>query len=36
MFTMGRVSRKFSQVVDGLSNTFLMGETLPAYSTFHM
>jgi prepilin-type N-terminal cleavage/methylation domain-containing protein len=36
MFTGGRVSRKFSQVPDGLSNTFLLGETLPAYSTFMM
>ena len=36
MFTMGRVSRKFKEVPDGLSKTFLLGETLPAYSTFHM
>ena len=36
MFTMGRVARKFSQVHDGLSRTFLLGETLPAYSTFQM
>ena len=36
MFTMGRVRRKFSEVPDGLSHTFLLGETLPAYNTFHM
>ena len=36
MFTMGRVARKFSQVPDGLSRTFLLGETLPAYNTFQM
>ena len=36
MFTMGRVQRKFSEVPDGLSKTFLLGETLPAFSTFQM
>ena len=36
MFTMGRISRKFSEAPDGLSRTFLIGETLPAYSTFQM
>ena len=36
IFTMGRIARKFSQVPDGLSNTFLLGETLPIYSTFQM
>lgn len=36
MFTMGRIERKFKEVPDGLSKTFLLGEALPAYSTFHM
>jgi len=36
MFTMGRVSRQFNEVRDGLSKTFLLGETLPAYNTFQM
>ena len=36
MFNMGRIQRKFSEVPDGLSKTFLLGETLPAYSGLQM
>jgi hypothetical protein len=36
MFTMGTVSRRFREVPDDLSKTFLLGETLPIYNTFHM
>ena len=36
IFTMGRIARRFSAITDGLSNTFLMGETLPLYNQFHM
>ena len=36
MFNGGRISRNFANCRDGTSNTFLLGETLPIYSTFHM
>jgi len=36
MFTGGRKSFDFSATTDGLSNTFMLGETLPAYSQLHM
>ena len=36
MFTGGRKSYSLSMCNDGTSNTFLIGETLPIYSTFHM
>ena len=36
MFNGGYVSYKIRDCTDGTSNTFLVGETLPLYSTFHM
>ena len=36
MFTMGRIARRFSAITDGLTNTFLLGESLPIYSSFRM
>ncbi|WP_339728061.1 DUF1559 domain-containing protein [uncultured Gimesia sp.] len=36
MFNGGRLSYKFRDCPDGTSNTFLVGETLPIYSTFNM
>ncbi len=36
MFNGGRISRSLANCRDGTSNTFLLGETLPIYSTFHM
>jgi len=36
MFNGGYLSRKFAECTDGTSNTFLIGETLPIYSTLHM
>ena len=36
IFTMGIIARRFGEITDGLSSTFLVGETLPAYDQFHM
>lgn len=36
LFNGGRVSYRFRDGIDGLSNTFLIGETLPIYSSFNM
>ncbi len=36
MFNGGKRSYKFRDCTDGLSNTFLVGETLPIYSSLHM
>jgi len=36
MFTGGNRSYGFRHASDGLSNTFLLGETLPIYNTLHM
>ncbi|WP_437204217.1 DUF1559 family PulG-like putative transporter [Planctomicrobium sp. SH664] len=36
MFAGGWRAYRFSECTDGLSNTFLIGETLPIYSTFQM
>ena len=36
MFTGGRKEYKMARCVDGTSKTFLLGETLPIWSTFHM
>ncbi len=36
MFTGGARSYGFKNAVDGLSNTILVGETLPIWNTFHM
>jgi prepilin-type N-terminal cleavage/methylation domain-containing protein len=36
MFSGGPNRYKFKQCTDGLTNTFLIGETLPAYNSFHM
>jgi len=36
MFNGGRDSYQFRDCLDGTSNTFLVGETLPAYNTFNM
>jgi prepilin-type N-terminal cleavage/methylation domain-containing protein len=36
MFNGGYRTSKFDEVLDGLSNTIMVGETLPIYSTFHM
>tara|TARA_R110002095_G_scaffold133986_1_gene116277 strand:+ start:5306 stop:6253 length:948 start_codon:yes stop_codon:yes gene_type:complete len=36
MFNGGRISYRFRDCTDGLSNTFLIGETLPIYSSFNM
>lgn len=36
MFNGGYVSYSMKDCTDGTSNTFLIGETLPLYSTFHM
>lgn len=36
MFSGGPNRYRFKQCTDGLSNTLLVGETLPAYNSFHM
>ncbi|UUO09094.1 DUF1559 domain-containing protein [Blastopirellula sp. J2-11] len=36
MFNGGRDAYKLALCMDGTSNTFLIGETLPIYSSFHM
>ena len=36
IFTIGRIARRFSDITDGLSNTFMLGETLPVYNQFQM
>lgn len=36
MFNGGYACYKIADCLDGTSNTFLIGETLPLYSTFHM
>jgi prepilin-type processing-associated H-X9-DG protein len=36
MFACGYKAYKFADCTDGLSNTFLMGEQLPAYAVFQM